>query len=1384
MADVLTDDDVGISNVLTDVDVGISAPSAPRNEYDYLAPLPPINAEQLGDERVSHPALPLMSPAPAAKPANEYDYLQPLPPITAKKILEMEQYNARREIGPTTEYLASGWKGPTTESAAALASPIGLRIRPYTTSGPQPAVVEGIRGLGKAIADIPVGMAQPEMLPLAPLAALPIPGAPALRHAIPRAMGLLFGGQSIGTGAADIVTGIEQEEPGTVGRGVANVLVGSGMSAPSVMRSIQLPRAMDALRAEARFEAAKNITPKPPLQLPERGVVPSTPEPPLAPVPAPKPAPVPAPVKAAPSAMVKSSKSSPMETREAAEMKRVQALPEGPEGEAQLVAEDIAKAVEAVDVTDVAGFSPVPALVRVIRRAARDPAMKTAAEQAMQKIGAAAREQGVSLDTIKQEIAGELKAIYGADAPEMAKAFFGEEKPAGLTPEEQAAARAQLEQEVPAAQPIEAEATKPTPTQLEKDIQDYNALAKRYKELAATGNFDSPEFQSVFQQVENLKNKYGGNVPGKPVAPKPSKQSTPPTPAPPAKIPPGTPSFFSRRSEAQGLGEPSLPPTVEDVRQQRQRDLAPPPSEPPPSEPSPPPESEGATITDEPKRQDVMPARNWWTSSEFQFQTLPEAASLVTKLVEAELGYGAQVGRDIQRLNDSKANLTAAEQLQATKAARAAQKGNPAPLAALPEKLRAAVAEVRNYFDDVKKVIIAEKKRELIEALPGARGRAVQDILGGMTEAQAFRKNRLRDAGKATVRSALQELKELDSWGPEDYVTNIERGSYHVVDPNGTTVAISLTRVGAKEKALQYSKEHPEVKSLTITDQFDPGVEAPTKLSKGQYHRTISRLSQAIGETASEVQRLLRADGAVIAIKPTSKYAGALQKRRNILKGEDNLWDALPTYAYSVRKKLALDPVLKEVRESLNTLPENARQQVEELANDVKGRKTVADKMVDYLLSPMGTKPFGYSRGVNLARGITTIAKLGYRPTTALINRLGGLHHTWTRAGTQWLVEGRRFMKSPEFKEVWEANRDYVGDAATAFTEGAKPGDVAWWHPMSMFQWAEKVNRPEAFATFYRFAQGELKMSPPDAANYARFQTRLAQFVYTTGSLPRMFRGPTGRLVGQFKPYLVKELEFMASLNRQQWPRYLAGFMLLGGPRAAVYMLRSLPILGAAGILYALEDWLNRKAPAASRGVGGAAGVDLTAAVTPQLPSKTEDWAGPTLSAFVTLYRDIIEPAMSGEKRDARDLAQWGAKLAPMTSYWYDLVESALHREGWNVDAQGRPDYKPSTADKIKMAAGAQPLEKSIQAVERRYLNHLDEITRANRKHLVDRFIRALDGNDNDEMNRMINQFADYGITSNTIKDAMKQRHLEPRERLRQRLLKVIRVQESERFSE
>lgn len=1400
---------------------------------------------------------------------------------------------------------------------------------------------------------------------------------------------------------------------------------------------------------------------------------------------------------------------------EAAEMTRVRAMPEGAEGEAQLVAEDIAKAVADIDVSDLAGSSPVPALVRLIRRAARDPAMKTAAEQAMQKVGAAAREQGVT-QAVQNQLAAELQAVYGADAPEMARYYFGEEKaepsvergvarpgrvgpapyknkgvgspadefgaiygptltpdmqtrfadqvgeafelpsesgttttvkvkphmlwvetnrrvpgpvnqyetgvaymhirangetvldaskhgrpidkqaadallsflsktqgerrakatpPAALPAEEQAAAPempAARAEEAPAAQaaafkwdawwqgivdrtgansparrnaeywrrqhqealakdpnapaviqdpatqaysvftpkpgaelsvePVSAKeysrrflerpaqpaepapaeapaptapaspvadprlspqdkgispsekafratatgqkamasrasriatlhqlneairranpdeayprnildtvpdsgidamledlrvtynrvaAKKPTPAAptppaaaqakaqaLQADIDAYAALRDRFKELSAKGDIDSPEFQAVFKQIEDLKNKYGGMPPGSP---------------PPAGASPSP--FFPRRSEAQGLGEQATAPTVEDVRRQRLLDREGTPVPPSPSDPTPPPAEPPAaelSAPDEPaitnaiRRQDVMPGRDWLASPEFEFRKDPVAGPLVTRIVEAELGYQAQVSRDLERFRNLARGLTKPQREAITSALRAAQAGNRAPLDALSAPHRAVADDIRAYFNEVRGVIIASKQADLIDGMTEARGAAVRDILGGMDEADAFRTHRLRAPGQAAVRQALRELDDLEHWGIDDYITNIERGSYRVVTPDGTTVAVAETRVGAKEKALKYGRDHPGTTRLTITDEFSSSAEFPTKLTRGQYFRMAQRAATALGSDVREIQRMLRAEGSpIVVVKPPSKFAGPMQRRYGILEGEADIFDALPAYAYSVRKKLALDPVLKQARTDLPKLPTNTQKQVEDLIGDVRGRYSLADQIADYVLAPLGNKPFAVSRGVGVARTVAAALKLGYRPVSALVNRLGGLQHTWTKTGTRHWLEARRFMHTPEFHEIWLRNADYVGAHAQAFTE-AGHADVPWYHPLSMFQFAERVNRPEAFAAFYKYAQRELGMDGPASEAYARKATRFAQFTYTVGSLPRLLRSPPGRLIGQFKAYLVKEMEFVSSLRGFEIPRYLSAFAALGGPRAFIYFLRSLPVLGSIGALWALEDWLNRKAPRASRGAPGFAGIDMTAAVTPQLPSRQEDWMGPALSDAMRLWTDVLRPALQGERRDFSDLKDWGTKLAPTVAYWAKMVEALGDKQGWITDERGRLLYKPGAGGKVALALGAKPLEQSVAEVNRAYLAHINAVALKNRARLIDQILNALDKGDGATLDKLIKDAADYGIDTDAIRNAAKQREREPDERLRRRLLKSVRVQEADRLA-
>lgn len=178
--------------------------------------------------------------------------------------LKVEQETARKEIGPITEWFARDVGiSPTQEQAAGMVSPIGFprMVRPYTPSPTEPPIVQGIREAGRTIAELPTGMTTPTMLPLLPLAALPIPGGPAMRHVIPKAMGILFGGQSLGHGAADIVGGIEAQDPRQIGRGAGEVVIGGSMAAPVVaggVKPLLLPRSLAAAR-EAGVEVPETV---------------------------------------------------------------------------------------------------------------------------------------------------------------------------------------------------------------------------------------------------------------------------------------------------------------------------------------------------------------------------------------------------------------------------------------------------------------------------------------------------------------------------------------------------------------------------------------------------------------------------------------------------------------------------------------------------------------------------------------------------------------------------------------------------------------------------------------------------------------------------------------------------------------------------------------------------------------------------------------------------------------------------------------------------------------------------------------------------------------------------------------------------------------------
>jgi hypothetical protein len=228
--------------------------------------------------------------------------------------------------------------------------------------------------------------------------------------------------------------------------------------------------------------------------------------------------------------------------------------------------------------------------------------------------------------------------------------------------------------------------------------------------------------------------------------------------------------------------------------------------------------------------------------------------------------------------------------------------------------------------------------------------------------------------------------------------------------------------------------------------------------------------------------------------------------------------------------------------------------------------------------------------------------------------------------------------------------------------------------------------------------------------------------------------------------------------------------MILGGPRAYLYLLKSIPVLGALGVWHAIENWLNEELPVASRGIGGAVGVDVTAPVTPQLPKQGSDWMGPTLADLSKLWTDIVKPALSGEDRDMKDVGRWLAGLAPAMLYWSRMVEAIFSDTGYITDKKGRPSYKPTDADILKMLAGAKPLKQSQAEVDRYWKIKTDQVTRANRTRVLDRLVA---GERNPEL---LEKAAEYGITFDDLKSAAQRNALPANARVWKSLLKINRA--------
>jgi hypothetical protein len=624
----------------------------------------------------------------------------------------------------------------------------------------------------------------------------------------------------------------------------------------------------------------------------------------------------------------------------------------------------------------------------------------------------------------------------------------------------------------------------------------------------------------------------------------------------------------------------------------------------------------------------------------------------------------------------------------------------------------------------------------------------------------------------------------------------------------------------AARKFIDLNQMYPELDFKLDTSHMQG--ELATGISSRSYGLIMRDLQKGLKETIDGINSSVRRRLAQkvlegrFFIKPTKEFSPYALKRNNRLQGEKNPFDVLYHYMYSMEKKIGLDPAIDAIRRAMakkvvvgkepyvakdgttkmrdikqSYLTDDESKFLEKYTNDVKGRIYREDEFIDGILKGF-VAPRAYSRFVARSREIEANLKFAYRPVAGFVNGLSGIGHVWTKTGLKHTTDAVEFLRTTEGKAFIKDMEPYLGinvvESATGElttrgtferlrllpTPKSKLGEFGHKaiEPMAFFQAPEIPVRKLTMAANYLMSKSE-GMSEAAARDSAIKATWFQQFSYDIASLPEFMRGPTGRLITQFKPYLVKEIEFISHLRGPEIARYAGMQLAIGGPRGLIMLAKSLPILGAFYGWSELENYLNKEFPRASRGIGGALGVDISAPATFQFPQAMRDWIGPTLSDLVNLYNNVLDPTvqnivnfMSPDTPDV-EIGKTLKSAIPIFKHYANLWDQVVgSKDGWVKDEQGRPLWNIDNMGTFtaKSLAGAESLEVNrIRVYERNLREKTERINNA-KKDTTQNILESISKGeeirqeDIDEMIRL-------GIKPSTLRRAAKYRALDPKMR-------------------
>ena len=652
------------------------------------------------------------------------------------------------------------------------------------------------------------------------------------------------------------------------------------------------------------------------------------------------------------------------------------------------------------------------------------------------------------------------------------------------------------------------------------------------------------------------------------------------------------------------------------------------------------------------------------------------------------------------------------------------------------------------------------------------------------------------NARKSTIKKIQKELTtyfDVENWGLDEYVTNLQLGNYKIIDAEGRTQGFAQTEKEAKRKAY-------EMRLLA-------------------------------GATDSDLWTI---EPAFNRLNPTAK-----RDKNSGFQGEEDIFEVLPAYALAMEKRIILGPIKAKMRKFYRERPDEFSPDVQSVLDDqmksAQGLDTdPIDQWVDAISVSRGWKTGKYKRFVGVSKSISAKLKLGYRMVTASMNYLLGMNNTHSQVGTEFMMKAKRYLTGEEtyvgpdgvkvniLETLKRLERTGALHLNVAVDEtGAIQSREPIWKPIGLFTRAEVPVRQYSYVANYLYEREVNGLNHKQAEWQALQNLRFAQTVYNMASIPKILRSPTGRLAGQFKTYMLNHVQFLSTLTPRQFVRYLGGFLALGGPKAMMATISSLPLLGSLGFINDAEEWMsNSTNPLAelSSGIPGLLGFDISKSVAYLVPQSGEEWVGPTIAELSKLWFDVIQPAIAsiseaGDRADAPGYlgdraVDWVTGLSPVFFYMKDLFQSvtqveedeelkklapnefrwetslskAISDQVWIRDSHGDKAYLVNGSwDRLLLLAGAAPLQKARGQKLKQVWYEKMEVRKDNRKRWLDRVVKKMvngqELNEDDANDAWL-----YGINPSVIPNRLQWAETPPAERAVMKAAILDRLDAKENF--